>query len=56
MVVTDAHSKLPEILEVFDTTCKTIQELRKLFAAYGLPQQVVTDNSPQLPPLNIHIL
>ena len=48
MVVTDAHSKWPEIIELSDTTSsKTIQELRKLFAAYGLPQQVVTDNGPQ---------
>ena len=48
MVVTDAHSKWPEIIEVSDTTSsKTIQELKKLFAAYGLPQQVATDNGPQ---------
>ena len=49
MVVTDAHSKWPEIIDLSDTTSsKTIQELRKLFAAYGLSQQVVTDNGPQL--------
>ena len=34
MLVVDAHSKWPE-------------ELRKLFSAYELPEQVVTDNGPQ---------
>ena len=29
------------------TASKTIDELRKHFAAYGLPEQVVTDNGPQ---------
>ena len=29
------------------TSEKTIAELRKLFSAYGLPEQVVTDNGPQ---------
>ena len=48
MLVLDAHSKWPEIIEMSDTTAsKTIKELRKLFSAYGLPQQVVTDNKPQ---------
>ena len=48
MLVTDAHSKWPEIIEMKDTTApNTIQEVRKLFAAYGLPQQVVTKNGPQ---------
>ena len=28
-------------------TNKTIEELRKLFSSYGLPEQVVTDNGPQ---------
>ena len=47
----DAHSKWPEIIEMPSVTVsKTIDELRKLFAAYGLPEQVVTDNSPQFIP------
>ena len=34
MIITDAHSKWPEILEMKDTTAsQTIQELQKLFAA-----------------------
>ena len=48
MLIVDAHSKWPEIIEMPSvTTSKTIDELRKLFAAYGLPEQVVTDNGPQ---------
>ena len=29
------------------TAEKMITELRKIFASYGLPEQLVTDNSPQ---------
>ena len=48
MVVMDAHSKWPEVIEMQKITSgTTIQELRKLFASYGLPRQVVTDNGPQ---------
>ncbi len=48
LLVVDAHSKWPEILEISSTTAaKTIQMLRSLFASYGLPDQVVTDNGPQ---------
>ena len=48
MIVMDAHSKWPEVIEMPETTSgTTIKELRKLFASYGLPRQVVTDNGPQ---------
>ena len=48
MLIVDAHSKWPEIIEMPSVTAsKTIDELRKLFSAYGLPEQVVTDNGPQ---------
>jgi transposase InsO family protein len=45
----DAHSKWPEICEMSTSTSTalTIKELRKWFAAYGFPEQVVTDNGPQ---------
>ena len=44
----DAHSKWPEIHEMPSTTAdRTIAVLRHIFAAYGLPQQVVSDNGPQ---------
>ena len=29
------------------TAAKTIEVLRQLFVAYGLPEQVVSDNGPQ---------
>jgi len=48
MIVVDAHSKW---LEVFPMNCttteKTLQVLRNLFARYGLPDQLVSDNGPQ---------
>ena len=48
LLVSDAHSKWPEIIELKSTTAnKTIEELCKLFALYGLPEQMVMDNGPQ---------
>ena len=48
LLVVDAHSKWPEIIEMSSTTTyKTIAELCKMFAAYGLPTQLVSDNDPQ---------
>ena len=48
LIVVDAHSKWPEVIEMPSTTApKTIAELRRLFAAYGLPEQLVSDNGPQ---------
>lgn len=44
----DTHSKWPEVIEMTSTTTqKTILKLRKVFAAYDLPEQLVTDNGPQ---------
>ena len=48
LVIVDAHSKWPEVFEMSSTsTSKTITVLRQLFAKYGLPEQVVSDNGPQ---------
>ncbi len=48
LLVVDAHSKWPEIFEMKSTTAeKTISILRRLFAQFGLPHQVVSDNGPQ---------
>ena len=48
LLVTDSHSKWPEIIEMNSTTAaRTITEVRKLFSAYGLPLQLVSDNGPQ---------
>ena len=48
LVLTDAHSKWPEV-EIMSstTTAKTITVLRDLFARYGIPRQLVSDNGPQ---------
>ena len=48
LIIVDAHSKWPEVIPMKSTTATaTIQELRRLFASYGLPEQVVSDNGPQ---------
>lgn len=48
MLLVDAHSKWPEILEMTSTTAdNTIATLRRVFSACGLPEQLVTDNGPQ---------
>ena len=44
----DAHSKWPEVYEMTSTTAqKTIEILRHIFASYGLPEQLVSDDGPQ---------
>lgn len=47
LIVTDAYSKWLEAFEVSSTSAaQTIQKLRVLFAQFGLPQHIVTDNGP----------
>ena len=47
LVAVDSHSKWPEVLEMNTTSAaKTVTVLREMFARYGLPEQVVTDNGP----------
>ena len=47
-VVVDAYSKWPEIYPLSSTTTsKTITILRELFARYGIPRQLVSDNGSQ---------
>ncbi|KAK7909343.1 hypothetical protein WMY93_014027 [Mugilogobius chulae] len=42
-------SKWPEVAIMKNTSSeKTIEELRSMFSRYGLPQQLVSDNGPQL--------
>ena len=44
LIVVDAHSKWPEVIQMSSTTSfKTIEALRSLFAKYGLPEQLVSD-------------
>ena len=47
-LVLDAYSKWLEIFLMPSTTSnKTIETLKSLFARYGLPEQIVSDNGPQ---------
>lgn len=48
LVVTDAYSKWLEVVAMHSTSSRaTITEMERLFAAYGLPHAMVTDNGPQ---------
>ena len=48
ILLVDAHSKWPEVFEMPNTTSqKTIEILLQVFSAYGLPEQLVSDNGPQ---------
>ena len=48
LLLVDAHSKWPEIHKMSSTMADhTIAVLRSVFAAFGLPEQVVSDNGPQ---------
>ena len=48
LVVVDAHSKWPEVIPVSSTTSSTtIEVLRDLFARFGIPEQIVSDNGSQ---------
>ncbi|XP_064476257.1 uncharacterized protein K02A2.6-like [Ornithodoros turicata] len=48
LVAVDAHSKWPEVFEMKSTTSEaTIRNVRELFARFGMPETIVTDNGPQ---------
>ena len=48
MIIVDAHSNWLEVVPMTSTTSeKTIEELRTIFAQFGLPEQLVMDNGPQ---------
>ena len=48
LVVVDAHSKWPEVIQMTSTSAEqTVMALQQLFTNYGLPQQIVSDNGPQ---------
>ena len=48
LIMVDVHSKWPEVIQMTSTgTEQTVTVLRQLFASYGLPLQLVSDNGPQ---------
>lgn len=48
LLVHDSHSKWLEVIHCSDTTAaRTVSLLRSLFARYGLPETLVSDNGPQ---------
>ena len=47
LVIIDAHSKWLEVFPVSSTTSNAITQcLREVFARFGLPERIVTDNAP----------
>lgn len=47
-ILTDSFSKWPEIFEMSRTDSKSlIDKLREIFARFGLPNKIVSDNGPQ---------
>ena len=48
VLLVDAHSKWGEVIDMAKstTTTNSVAALRHLFAAYGLTEQVVSDNGP----------
>ena len=48
LITVDAHAKLLEVYVMSNTTVPhTVDSLRQMFAAYGLPSKIGTDNGPQ---------
>ena len=48
LIVVDSHSKWLEVESMHSITSEaTIEKLREMFARYGIPQQLVSDNGPQ---------
>ena len=47
LIVVDAHSKWPEVSVMTSTTSAQTILVRVMFARFGLPKQLVSDNGPQ---------
>ncbi|XP_031333839.1 uncharacterized protein K02A2.6-like [Photinus pyralis] len=55
LVITDAHTKWLEVLKMNLTTAeKTIEALRSIFARFGLPKFVCSDNGPPFNSVELH--
>jgi len=49
LIIVDVHSKWPKVILMTTTSStRTIEELRKLFVTHGLPEQLVSENTPSL--------
>ncbi len=49
LIAIDSYSRWPEVIPMKSTSANlTIKELRLVFARFGLPEQVVTDNGHNL--------
>ena len=47
-IAVDAHSRWPEVIPMSSTTTvKTIAVMRDMFARFGVPREIVSDNGPQ---------
>ena len=50
LLVVDYFSRFPEVIKLTSTTAQSIiVALKSLFARYGIPQEVISDNGPQYP-------
>ena len=48
LIALNTHLKCPEVVQMNTTNAaQTITVLRQMFATYGLPEQLVSDNGPQ---------
>ena len=48
LILVDTRSKWPEVIQVKEATSDTtITALMSIFAHFGLPEVIVTDNGPQ---------
>ncbi|KHN81957.1 Uncharacterized protein K02A2.6, partial [Toxocara canis] len=47
LVIVDAYSKWPEIVQMNSTSSSATIRVRKIFAQFGNPQKLVTDNGTQ---------
>ena len=49
LLIIDAHLKWPEVVQMASTTsAATIRVVGSIFSQYGFPDQLVSDNGPQL--------
>ena len=48
LILVDYYSKFPEVVKLSDTSSNTvIKEMKAMFARYGIPNKVISDNGPQ---------